>query len=330
VLRRVFCLLVLVFPPRTIAQPHYQYFRAGQSTEVETKPSFGIALMGGGPDLDEAFRWLCEKANGGDFLILRASGDDAYNAYVNGLCKLNSVATLIIPDRNTAQDPAVADIIRHAKALFISGGDQARYVRAWRGTAVQAAINSYIADAKPVGGTSAGLAVLGKFSYAALNDPPDGMLSSSRALQDPFTDQVTLVRNFITVPLLRDTLTDSHFAKRDRLGRSLVFLARLIQDGWTKTPREIAVDEKSAVLIESGGTARVVGSGQGTYFLHPTQAPAVCRRGIPLSFFAVSVYKAPAGSHFDLSTWTGAGGVGYTVDVKDGAITSTRSDHSLY
>lgn len=63
-------------------------------------------MMGGGEDLDEAFRWLCQKANGGDFLVLRARGDDAYNPYVNGLCKLNSVATLIIPKRKAALDPA--------------------------------------------------------------------------------------------------------------------------------------------------------------------------------------------------------------------------------
>lgn len=72
----------------------YKYFRIGPG-DVQTTPVAGIAMMGGGADLDEAFRWLCEKANGGDFLILRAHGDDAYNSYVNGLCKLNSVATLI-------------------------------------------------------------------------------------------------------------------------------------------------------------------------------------------------------------------------------------------
>jgi cyanophycinase len=34
-------------------------------------------MMGGGSDLDEAFRWLYDKGNGGDFLLLRATGDDA-------------------------------------------------------------------------------------------------------------------------------------------------------------------------------------------------------------------------------------------------------------
>ena len=57
----------------------FKYIRLGNKEDVQTKPSAGTAMMGGGSDLDEAFRWLCTKANGGDFLILRARGDDDYN-----------------------------------------------------------------------------------------------------------------------------------------------------------------------------------------------------------------------------------------------------------
>src|ERR1039457_759640 len=164
----------------------FKYIRQGNPQDVQTRPEAGTAMMGGGSDLDEAFRWLCGKANGGDFLILRAHGDDDYNSYVNGLCKANSVATLIIPDRASAQDPAVADIIRHAEAVFIAGGDQANYVHFWRGTPVQDAINQHIASGKPIGGTSAGLAVQGEFAYGALNDPDDSELHSKEALSDPY------------------------------------------------------------------------------------------------------------------------------------------------
>ena len=38
------------------------------------------------------------------------------------------------------------------------------------------------------------------------------------------------------------------------------------------------------------------------------------------------VYKAPAGSRFDLSTWTGSGGEAYTLRVEKGAITSSRGE----
>ena len=85
----------------------YQYIRIGNKEDVQPKTIAGIAMLGGGSDLDEAFRWLCEKSKGGDFLVLRATGDDDYNSYVNGLCKLNSVATLIIPTREAAQEPGV-------------------------------------------------------------------------------------------------------------------------------------------------------------------------------------------------------------------------------
>jgi len=313
------------------AAQSYQYIRIGQKDDLRTNPSAGVAMMGGGSDLDDAFRWLCQIANGGDFLILRAHGDDDYNSYVNGLCKLNSVATLIIPDRLAALDPAVSDIIRHAEAIFIAGGDQARYVNFWKTTPVQDAINEAVAAGKPIGGTSAGLAIEGEFSYAALNDPPDDSeLQSKDALPNPYFPRVTVVRDFLKVPILQNTITDSHFAIRDRMGRTLVFLARIIQDGWSRNPREVAVDEKSAVLVEPDGKATMVGPGKGAYFLQPTQPPEVCKANQPLTFRDIAVYKAPAGSHFDLSSWAGNGGLSYTLSVEHGVIYSSQADHSIY
>ena len=80
----------------------FKYFRLGNKEDAQTKPSFGIAMMGGGRDLDEAFRWLCEKGNGGDFLVLRARGDDDYNSYIKGLCKANSVKRVAALKRDLA------------------------------------------------------------------------------------------------------------------------------------------------------------------------------------------------------------------------------------
>src|SRR5258708_33868217 len=91
-------------------------------------------MMGGGSCLDQAFRWLCNKGNGGDFLILRATGDDEYNPYVKGLCKANSVATLIIPNHDAAMDPAVAAIISKAEVVFIARGDPSNHGGGWQGT----------------------------------------------------------------------------------------------------------------------------------------------------------------------------------------------------
>jgi len=313
------------------AQQTYKYFRVGSNENSQAKPSFGIAMMGGGSDLDEAFRWLCKKGNGGDFLILRARGDDDYNSYVNGLCTANSVATLIVPDRSAAQDPAVAKIIRRSEVVFIAGGDQANYIRGWQGTAVEKAINDGLAAGKPVGGTSAGLAVEGQFVYGALGDKPDDQdLSSVDVLTNPYFKRVTVIRDFLKIPGLENLITDSHFDKRDRMGRSLGFLARIMKDGWSSSPREIAIDEKSAALMEENGQATVIGSGKGAYFLKPTHAPETCAEGAPLTFRDITVYRVPSGGRFDLKSWTGSGGVQYSLSVVSGRVESAQPGSQIY
>jgi cyanophycinase len=309
----------------------YKYKRLGSELDAQTHAETGIAMMGGGADLDEAFRWLCGKANGGDFLILRATGKDDYNKYVNKLCQMNSVATLVVPNRKAAEEPRVARIIRQATVIFIAGGDQSHYIGLWKGTTLEDALNAHVTTGKPIGGSSAGLAVLGQFVYGALdNTPNESDLTSREVLADPYSKRVTLVRDFLKVPGLDNMLTDSHFAKRDRMGRSLGFLARIAADGWSKTPREIALDEKSALLVEVDGRAKVVGTGLGAYFLQLTDAPEVCKPGQPLTVHRVAAYHAPTGATFNIRDWNGEGGEAYSVSVESGQIMASRGRHAAY
>lgn len=181
-LSKVLCPLVLfsLFFAGHLHAQTFKYYRLGNSADVQNRPIAGFALIGGGKDIDPAFKWLCDRASGGDFLILRHAGDDAYNPYVNGLCKANSVSTLILPDRASADDPKVVDIVDHAEAIFIAGGDQATYINYWMNTSMNQALNRAIARGIPIGGTSAGLAVLGEFIYSAQGDKPDDLLSAFR------------------------------------------------------------------------------------------------------------------------------------------------------
>jgi len=322
---------LLVFLLAHIAQAKtYKYTRIGQKSDIQTKTSPGIAMMGGGSDLDEAFRWLCDKANGGDFLILRARGSNDYNPYVNKLCKLNSVATLVILDRKGALDPAVADIIRHAEAVFIAGGDQAHYINWWMDTPVQQGLNEAIERGVPLGGTSAGLAVQGEFVYSAQGDALDDKdLSSPLTLANPFHPRVTIVRNFLTNPLLNNVITDTHFAARDRMGRTLVFMARILQDGRAKEIGDIAIDERTAVLLDRDGTATVVGVGH-AYFLRSTRFPEVCKPETPLTFRGIAAHSLQAGEHFDVKQWSTTEGASYALSVEAGVIQSTLPGGPIY
>ena len=168
------------------------------------------------------------RGGGGDFVVLRATGDDDYQAYIHGLCQCDSVETLIVDSRAAAFDPYVVETVRNAEALFIAGGDQANYVRYWKGTPLEDAINFVAAKPAPIGGTSAGMAILGEFSYSAMT--PDS-LTSATALADPYAPDVTLERDFLGLPRLKGLLTDQHLQERDRIGRT-VALAGPAAAGW--------------------------------------------------------------------------------------------------
>jgi cyanophycinase len=72
-------LLFFILAAAASAENGWDYIRLGSPHNVSTPTQGGILFAGGGADLDDAFRWMCAKANGGDFLVLRASGTDAYN-----------------------------------------------------------------------------------------------------------------------------------------------------------------------------------------------------------------------------------------------------------
>jgi cyanophycinase len=321
----------LLLAATLLAADHpYQYFRAGNPNDVQTKTRPGFALMGGGSDLDPAFKYMCERAGGGDFLVLRASGDDDYNPYIQGLCKLNSVATFILASREAANDSFVAETIRHAEAVFIAGGDQAHYINWWMDTPVQQALNDAIERGLPIGSTSAGLAVQGEFVYSAQGDAPDDEdLSSPVTLANPFHPRVTIVHNFLTSALLKNVITDTHFAARDRMGRTLVFMARILQDGRATQIRDIAVDERTAVLLDPDGRSTVVGAGN-AYFLSSTQRPNICKPGSPLTFHGIAVHALHASEQFDVGNWSTTGGTSYTLSVEGGVIKSTQPGGGIY
>src|ERR1700730_6868159 len=326
--RKCFLFLLLGALLGTPASAKWKYFRAGNSADRAAQPRGGFALMGGGAKQDAAFRFLCERASGGNFLILRANTEDDYakkvNKEIQAVCPLNSVGTIVFTDREDSDDPKIVEIIDHAETIFIAGGDQSNYVRFWQDTPVQNALNRHMAAGKPIGGSSAGLAVLGEFSFSSMIDT----IPSAEALANPYGNKVTLSRDFLRIPLLAGTITDTHFVKRDRLGRLLVFLARILQDDWASRVRAIAVDENAAVLVEPDGSSKIVGGP--AYFLESTKKPAVCMRKVPLDYMNIAVHRAVAGSSFDLKKWKGDSADDYSLSVMDGKVQPTGSAHGVY
>ncbi|XLS29408.1 cyanophycinase [Flavobacteriaceae bacterium M23B6Z8] len=285
----------------------------GSSADVTTTTTGGTVLMGGGPDVDRAMQWMIDKSGGGDFVVIRATGTNAYNDYIYGLGTVNSVETLLIDSRSLANDAAIADKIRKAEALFIAGGDQYDYVSYWKGTKVEDAIN-YLRNVKqvPIGGTSAGCAIMGATYFDAAN----GTVRSSEALRNPYRTEVSLQRdNFIDNPFLDNTITDTHYNDPDRRGRHVTFLARMNQD-WGINGKGIGVDEETAVCIDNSGKAVVFGNGYAFFLQQNGAGPERCAPRKSLDWYrnrrAVEVYKVlgnnSGANYFWLDRWNGGSG----------------------
>jgi cyanophycinase len=314
-------------PSATPPLAGYQHYLIGNPADV-VRPTRGLLVpQGGGDDVDANFTRMGELAGGGDFVVLRASGEDDYNEYIYGLCHCDSVETIVFESREAANDPAVIATIRNAEAIFIGGGDQSNYVRYWKGTPVQDAINFVAAKPAPIGGTSAGMAILGEFSYSAMS--PESLISEV-ALADPYAEDVTLERNFLALPGLQGVLTDQHLWERDRIGRTVALLARLVQDDWTAEARAIAADRETALHIDPAtGMAQVFATADHptpyAYFMRTTRRPERCEHGKSLTIHDVEVYRlAPGPGRFDLASWRGKGGLAYTLSVEDGRLRSSR------
>ena len=328
-LAAVFAICVLASSVSAQKKQGFQAFIAGNPADAPAAQTLspGLVIMGGGTDVDAAFQWMCERAGGGDFVVIRTTGTDAYNPYIQELCpQMDSVETIIITSITGANSAYVSSHIQNAEALWIAGGDQSTYTETWRGTAVQTGVN-FLLNSKlaPVGGTSAGLAVLSQFIYTG----ELGSATSTQTLANPFHRYVTLDRDLFQSALGVNKLYDSHFVTRDRLGRSLVFLARIVNNGWSAQPRGIGVDERTALLILPNGAATMVGSGA-AYFLQAPGPAQVLADRTPLTYLNIGVYKVPQGGTFNFSTWTGAGGVAYTLNVNNGVVTSTQPGGSIY
>ena len=307
------------------SKPSYEYYVVGNSEDVTSSTTAGQLLMGGGTDVDAAFQWMIGKAGGGDFVVIRASGTDAYNPYIYDFGGVDSVETIITKNRAAASDPFVVNKILSAEALFIAGGDQSNYVDLWKGTPVEDAIHDLVARNVPIGGTSAGLAVMGEFLFSAAN----GTIYSDTALANPYNKKVALDRDFLVLPNMGGIITDSHFVTRDRMGRLVTFLARIVNDGWAPEAKGIGIDEQTALAVDANGHATVLGSGA-AYFLRTPGAPEVCLPKTDLTYLNLSVYRVSGSATFNFGTWDGSGGTAYTISAENGVLTSTQANGSIY
>ena len=160
-------------------------------------------------------------------------------------------------------------------------------------------------------------------------------MTGSEALKDPYDHRITISSPpFLRLPHLAPIVADMHFVVRDRLGRLLAFLARLQEDGRapavggspplasTGAVGGIGVDQKTALLVEPDGSTAIVGSGTAYFIALQPGTGRHCVKGQPLSLGTMAAFRldAKTGGRFDLSRWSGSGGVAYNISVEAGVV----------
>jgi len=146
-----------------------------------------------------------------------------------------------------------------AKAIFIRGGDQWDYIRLWKGTKVDSAINFVFQNGGVIAGTSAGAAVLGDVDFSAQS----GSAYPDEALQNPFYSRMKFENNFLN--LIPNVLFDTHFTERARHGR----LIAMIYNQHYSSSRDLigaGIDDRTAICISPNGVGEVMGSGAVSIF----------------------------------------------------------------
>lgn len=338
---KCFSLLPALFSLALTAQS-YTSWHTGNTHDVLVQPVGGVCMMGGATEHDGAMRWFLQRAAGGDVLVLRASGSNGYNDYLYSELgvAVNSVETIRFNNATAANDPYVHQRIQQAEAIWFAGGDQWNYVNYWRGTAIDSLVNIAIAERNIViGGTSAGMAILGGIYFTAQN----GTTSSATALANPYATTVTAsVEPFLTVPWMADVVTDTHYDNPDRRARHMVFMARAITDHGIAA-KGIACNEYVAVTVDENGTCRVWGEWpdyeEYAWFLQAncltTGTPEVCQPATPITWdhggLAVKAYRVPGtmqGTNtFSLADWhTGSGGTWQDWRIVAGVFTTTTGE----
>lgn len=232
-----------------------------------------LFIIGGGKRPPALLRELLKVADlqEDDYAIVlpMSSGEPDTAAYY-GTLQFTQLG--LSPDRITTMHlqrrrptAATLDSLRRARLIYLTGGDQNRFMVSIAETGAKAAIQQAYEDGATIAGTSAGAALMS-----------ERMITGNERKHPEYTGEFrTIEANNMEVGeglgLLPTAIIDQHFVYRMRMNR-LITVA-LEHPGMPC----IGIDESTAIVV-SAGQARVVGQSQVVVLRSP--APAKAQAGL--------------------------------------------------
>lgn len=251
-----------------------------------------LFIIGGGDRSEELIQSLIKTSSMGnkDYMIVlpMSSGEPeaSYEAIKKQLTKAaaNNIGCLNFT-AETVNDKKWLDSLTGAKLIFITGGDQTRFMKVVLNTPVYKAIHKAYQNGATIAGTSAGAAVMSK-----------QMITGKQLLDTVYketfnklwTDNIQFEQG---MGLLDSVIIDQHFLKRSRFNRLVSALAAYPNYDC------IGIDEGTAIIVHQKKIT-IAGVSQVMRISEPKNLKSTPKHLIKMDGLKFSLYTA--GDQFTL------------------------------
>ena len=208
--------------------------------------------------------------------------EDIYRKVFNNI-GVKNLKFLSIEEREEAYLQSNLELVKEAKLIFFTGGDQLKITSLIGGTPLNKKLTDGMYEGKIIVGTSAGASVMSGTMILEGDDE-----------ESPNKHSINMSPG---LGLIRNAIIDQHFIQRGRIGRLLT--------GVAENPEYlgIGIDEDTAIIVDERKLITVIGSGavyilDGNSIIHSNVSEQ--HRDKPLSIFNVKLHVLIEGNKFDL------------------------------
>lgn len=234
------------------------------TAQQKTVQSGKLFIIGGGDRTTELMKKLLATASLGarDYVVvLPMSSESPDTSFFYFRSDLEPVCNKPIVNFNFTKektnDRTWLDSVEKARLIFITGGDQARFMNIVLNTPLQKAILKAFANGATIAGTSAGAAVMSKY-----------MITGNELSETTYNPTFKKIRyNNIEIKEglgLTNAIIDQHFIVRSRYNRLFSALAQ------HPSTYCIGIDEATAIII-AGEHVKIAGESQVMVLRKPEQ-----------------------------------------------------------
>ncbi|MGL4654468.1 MAG: cyanophycinase [Sarcina sp.] len=216
----------------------------------EIKNNYKFIIIGGAEDKSgkkKILNYVANQIKENDLLVIATVASECPNEVITeykAIFKdlgMKNLKELYVNNREECSDKAKIDIVKSAKLIFFTGGDQLRITSILGGTLLYKELKNSFDNGCIYVGTSAGASVIS-----------ETMVVQGEDEKSPSKCYVNMCKG---LGLVKDIIIDQHFAQRGRIGRLLAMVAQ--------NPENIGIgiDEDTAIVIDDKKVLEVIGSG---------------------------------------------------------------------